>query len=739
MDYSKISASDDFCGFGGWTESAKSLGIPVLYGANHWGPAIDNYQANHPGIPTYRESLEKLNFLKMPRSRIKLSSPECFVAGTLILTERGLVPIEDVQIGDKVLTHRNRWRQVTSVMSHYASTIILRGQGHPGIEVTAEHPFYVRKQSRVWQNSIRRWDYKVCSEPAWIPAHLLTQQRYRWATPIKADLLSVPPILGRDMPFDDPEFWWLIGRWLGDGTARIRPNHGEITIVAGNHEADGLEQRLTHWSPKNGNRRANNGELRWRRRKVRTATLFECGAQDLARWIVTHFGKLAHGKTVPAWALSLPQEHRQALLDGYVSADGHIASSRTSASTVSKMLAIGMRLLAESLGYRVSLLKMPQHGKVIEGRQLQVRNQWVIGWEQNSSQRTAFADESHAWSLVKETLPGHENIQVYTLSVEEDESYVADGLVVHNCTNYTNALGVSFQERLQPPLWEEFTDQWRKQQAQAQSRALVRQIPRATEAHSYEIVFVENVTELGQDWEFDELIEAMCNKLHYQVRQMCLNSCFFGAGLSRDRAYLVFARKDIDLPADDLTVWAHCPHCHADVPAWQDWGLRQSHTFHWGDYGPQYIYRCPQCQREVFPPTRPASDVLNLSLPMVPVSKSKIHSAKVKATIAEGIKRFGGQPFLRTYHGQPGLRTLDKPMFTAVTHHSIALAIPQGNKVEDCLHRFVTADELKVAMGYRRDYILDGTQADQYTLVGNAVTPCLTTRLLEHYCAPLAG
>lgn len=350
---------------------------------------------------------------------------------------------------------------------------------------------------------------------------------------------------------------------------------------------------------------------------------------------------------------------------------------------------------------------------------------------------------NHWWPAIENYQANHPGIPTYLGDITQldfrklPRSRVK--LSSPECTAYTNALGVSYQDRLQPPLWEELTEQWRKQQAQAQSRALVRQIPRATQAHQYEMVFVENVTEMGQDREFEGLVESMCNQLHYQLRQMCLNSMFFGAGLSRDRTYLVFARKDVDLPPDDLTVWAPCSHCHAQVPAWQDWGARQEHPFKWGDYGFQYVYRCPQCRREVFPPTRPASEFLDLTLPMETVARSRIRSAHTKATIAHGIVRFGGRPFLRTYNGHPVLRTLDRPMPTAVTHHRLALAIPQGDDVEDCLHRFVTADELKKAMSYRPSYILKGAVADQYTLVGNAVTPGLTTQLLRHYLAPLAA
>jgi hypothetical protein len=47
----------------------------------------------------------------------KRSMPDaCFRAGTEIVTERGNVPIECIKVGDLVLTHRLQWRRVTALM-----------------------------------------------------------------------------------------------------------------------------------------------------------------------------------------------------------------------------------------------------------------------------------------------------------------------------------------------------------------------------------------------------------------------------------------------------------------------------------------------------------------------------------------------------------------------------------------------------------------------------------------------
>ena len=38
-----------------------------------------------------------------------------FVKGTLITTDRGLIPIEQLNVGDFVLTHTNKYRKIIEI------------------------------------------------------------------------------------------------------------------------------------------------------------------------------------------------------------------------------------------------------------------------------------------------------------------------------------------------------------------------------------------------------------------------------------------------------------------------------------------------------------------------------------------------------------------------------------------------------------------------------------------------
>ena len=69
----------------------------------------------------------------------------CFVAGTMITTAKGLVPIEYVSIGDLVLTHTNQFRTVTEKMVNIKTGIYtLCVLGMKAAECTGNHRFYIR-------------------------------------------------------------------------------------------------------------------------------------------------------------------------------------------------------------------------------------------------------------------------------------------------------------------------------------------------------------------------------------------------------------------------------------------------------------------------------------------------------------------------------------------------------------------------------------------------------------------
>lgn len=728
MKKSYVTVTDQFCGAGGSSVGVTKAGAELVLALNHWELAIKTHNTNFPNAIHECTDISACDPRRYPSTDVLVTSPECFPEGALVLTSAGLKPIESVSIGDLVLTHLNRWRAVTSVMKKVSDTVVVKGQGHPGIETTSEHPFYVREQSRLWDNEKRDYNRRIISEPQWVKAFELTDAKYRWATPLSVGHTNIPPVGGRGAEFTT-DFWWMIGRWLGDGTLRIRhdkkedrqpkrakrpfrpfpanceycndpaPRHetykhlalfycskkcsdlsavkgkcgSSVQICCGYSEVDELLPRLNAAIPVGS--RAKRGEYRWSRRNLRTAVLFDCPHNGLTEWLFENFGQHAHGKKLPAWALSMPSDWKQSLLDGYVSADGSVNVRSTAICTVSKALAVGIRMLAESLGYRSSMHCYDQsRSNNIEGRIVNVRDIWVVKWENNKSEREAFSDGQHAWSLVKSIQPGRSNIDVYNLSVDEDESYTVDGIVVHNCTNHSLAKGVKRKGQAQPDLFGEY----KIDPAEERSRATMWDVPRFAERHNYNLIIVENVVD-ARNWRlFDAWLHAM-KLLDYEHKCVYYNSMHaHPTPQSRDRMYVIFWKKNNRAPNLDFRPPAHCHRCERDVNAVQAW---KKPTKPFGKYRQQYVYCCPVCASIVEPYYYCAANAIDWSLPCPRIGdRTRPLTEKTIQRIEAGLRKYGGKATtVNLEHGHSKtapVYAVDEVMRTQTTRQSVGLCVP---------------------------------------------------------------
>ena len=208
---------DLFCGGGGSgsgiINAFSKLRVPIRGTfVNHWSEAIRIHDFNHPTHRHYLSGVEHIQPRKIYSPKQHLwylwASPSCFVAGTLILSTRGWIPIEDIRLGDFVLTHKNRWKRVYSTMQSLKKTVTVKGHGHCGLGVTPEHKFWGRQYARYYPKfkNGKRGNIKRFKNPDWIPVKDLTTGY--WATPIDAASLPVPAVAGRGLEFTK-EFWWF--------------------------------------------------------------------------------------------------------------------------------------------------------------------------------------------------------------------------------------------------------------------------------------------------------------------------------------------------------------------------------------------------------------------------------------------------------------------------------------------------------------------------------------------------
>lgn len=78
---SKLTVIDFFCGAGGFSEGFRQMGYDIIYGYDHWKPAVDtfnhnfNLQCSQKNILDFQNSIEQIE--SIPNTDIILGSPPC--------------------------------------------------------------------------------------------------------------------------------------------------------------------------------------------------------------------------------------------------------------------------------------------------------------------------------------------------------------------------------------------------------------------------------------------------------------------------------------------------------------------------------------------------------------------------------------------------------------------------------------------------------------------------------------
>ena len=130
----------------------ERAGIPIEV---YYSSEIDKYamqitQYNYPNTIQLGD-VNDINFNEL-KGKIDLifgGSP-CFIAGTLVMTDKGMKPIQYVKEGDMVLTHKSRYRKVLKTGSKPVNTLYkITGDSFGSIYTTEEHPFYVNRNDEI--------------------------------------------------------------------------------------------------------------------------------------------------------------------------------------------------------------------------------------------------------------------------------------------------------------------------------------------------------------------------------------------------------------------------------------------------------------------------------------------------------------------------------------------------------------------------------------------------------------
>ena len=381
--------------------------------------------------------MTKIDWTQVPDFDLLFYSTPCFVAGTLVLTSEGYKPIEDVKVGDMVLTHTNQLKRVLDVGKKPANQIIkIRSMMFDEINCTPNHPFLTRQRYRYGHKRVR-----LFKEPEWKAASMIT----------KDDFLGLAVNTKEELPewegttlhrgthwdavnelskhLDNPSFWYVMGRYIGDGWQRNDKTHKAILIACCEKDTASLIQALSNlgWT--------------YTLTNERTCSRVTIYGKELCEF-VNRYGRYAYGKRIDAETMNLPNNLLTAFIDGYVDSDGCFVNGEYRVTTASRELAYGLMQIIAKCYHRPSrIYKTKRPDKyIIDGRKVNQRDTYVILWHtDNRKQDKAFYEDGYVWFPIKEFVTTNRKEFVYNMEVEDDHSYTANGAIVHNCQSISNA------------------------------------------------------------------------------------------------------------------------------------------------------------------------------------------------------------------------------------------------------------------------------------------------------------
>ena len=436
-----------------------------------WNQEYGSLPTEELGSEVFRRFLPKPSGLQRTWNPIRNKMPEfmpgrCFVAGTPVLTDQGLVPIDQIEAGDKVYTHLGNLRSVVVQAEHWYEGELthVKARGLPEtITSTSSHHYWVTRSGACHYRP-SRWcipgrhpnksnpclycKHVQHREPEWAEAGTLRPGDFLMMPLPKAEVIDEVkieeiPNRGRmkldtyQLPLDEVT-GAVVGFFLAEGHAAKYV----LTFGSGKEEPEQREH-LDEFAKRLGRRTSHRPVYH---EDGTGCIVSNLRSRELVEWFREWFGTSSHSKRVPDWCYGAPEEFRVFLVAAYLEGDGCLESKGgMSASSVSPDLILGIHNLLALSGIVSTIdchlrnegmrwnLRIPAN----EGRLLR---ELSSGYGRKISRIpdvtcSGSASQIHEGYILRRITSVNTTsaaCPVYNLQVEEDETYNVWGVAVHN-------------------------------------------------------------------------------------------------------------------------------------------------------------------------------------------------------------------------------------------------------------------------------------------------------------------
>lgn len=361
----------------------------------------------------------------------------CFPAGTPVLNKFGYTTnIEDIKIGDSVISHKGNSCKVTNLDNHYYSGRMIKikaeGMCEPVI-CTEDHEILTIKNSkRVWNNNLKKYNNKIESVD-------VNNKEFIAASDLNiGDYLLIPiQNRGNGINFSNDDLW-IIGHFLADGCAK---DQGRISFAFNKNEVNTLQKVVDYFNnpaiiekfkiktPQGEHCKSSENGHTWRLNNVKLQKFFSQFYQHNKKVLPIEFEKMT-------------KDQAKYLISGYFSGDGCKTITNHNNPSVemfssSKILARQISQLCWSIGYPVRL----KNRKNQDGYSIRLSGKYCNDFKKELYIESENSKKDFTRVIIKDNyvlMPIHsiesyeDDLQVYDIEVENDHSFITH-CAVHNC------------------------------------------------------------------------------------------------------------------------------------------------------------------------------------------------------------------------------------------------------------------------------------------------------------------
>jgi len=280
----------------------------------------------------------------------------CLPAGEKVLTDKGLMNIEEVSFNESLVSKDGNYVEIKELQRYDINDSLHEihvSNTFRSTKFTGEHPIYISEDKKGYNGkkkrdagekySYQKFDYdfleaRYVKKGQWIKYPNIYKKVIEPNYQEMWDSIETRVDRYVKSPLEKEDFWWFIGLWLGDGSVS---RNGKFTISCNVDEKSTIS-RLINIIEKTFNRSA------FLNSKRSSCVDVEFNFKQLATFIVQEFGKYSYSKKMPEWVKYLPHDFKKAIIAGYIDSDGCVTVDKRRNHYVTEIVSINLEMM-ESL------------------------------------------------------------------------------------------------------------------------------------------------------------------------------------------------------------------------------------------------------------------------------------------------------------------------------------------------------------------------------------------------------